>query len=155
MGQFDYRKTTYIPTGFFERLRHVVIKSRDVLLYKDVGKPGDFHPHVGMYGDGFRFERCGLNSHLYRLRLKRPLSQEYGYFWFSCAPVMDETPRLGTGVAIPSLPGRNLPVMKRLVPPSAVVRRIDSRTCATPYFPCSSWAKIRVPEAKPLAEVTE
>jgi type I restriction enzyme S subunit len=171
VGRFDYSKTKYVPTEYFKRLRQGVIKSRDVLLYKDGGKPGDFRPHVGMYGDGFPFEQCALNSHVYRLRLKAPLTQEYGYFWFSSGSVMDEMRRLGTGVAIPSLPRRNLLAMKLLVPPGDVIRRFDefakpavgrilanakeSQTLATlrdTLLPKLISGELRVPEAEDLVE---
>ena len=125
VGEFNFSKTKFVSPEFFDKLRRGVLKSRDLLLYKDGGKPGDFRPHVGMFGDGFPFERCAINSHVYRLRLGQPLSQEYGYFWFSSDLVMAEMRRLGTGVAIPSLPKRNLLAMKLLVPDADSVVRFD------------------------------
>src|SRR5208282_3289578 len=46
LGQFDYAKTKYVPQEFFEAMNKGHVESRDVLLYKDGGRPGQFEPHV-------------------------------------------------------------------------------------------------------------
>src|ERR1700749_1211068 len=68
LGVFDYSKTKYIPQEYFEGMNKGHIKSRDVLLYKDGGRPGAFEPHLTLFGDGFPFDVCVINEHVYRLR---------------------------------------------------------------------------------------
>jgi len=46
-----------------------------VLLYKDGGRPGEFEPHVTLFGDGFPFDICAINEHVYRLRAKEELAR--------------------------------------------------------------------------------
>jgi type I restriction enzyme S subunit len=116
LGEYDYSKTKFIPPDFFAAMRRGVLRSRDLLIYKDGGKPGDYRPHVSMFGDGFPFVDASINSHVYRLRAADGLTQEYLYFWFSSAPVMEEMKRRGTGAAIPSLPRTNLYSMPILIP---------------------------------------
>ncbi|MCB9735362.1 MAG: restriction endonuclease subunit S [Deltaproteobacteria bacterium] len=171
LGVFDFSKTKYVPVDFFRRLRQGVLKSRDVLIYKDGGKPGDFRPHVGLLGDGFPFAQCAINSHVYRLRVVEPLTQEFAYFWFASDPVMAEMRRLGTGVAIPSLPRRNLLKMRVLVPCGGSLGRFgdlvspmvghilsnarESRTLAAlrdALLPKLISGEIRVPEAEAAVE---
>jgi type I restriction enzyme S subunit len=113
LGEFDFAKVKYVPEEFFAGMRQGIIEDYDILLYKDGGRPGNFEPHVSMFGRGFPFERMCINEHVYRIRLANPLSQAYGYFWLTSEPVMTEMRSRGTGVAIPGLNSsavRELPV---------------------------------------------
>jgi len=103
LGEFDFTKVKYVPDRFFSGMRQGIIEDYDILLYKDGGRPGNFEPHVSMFGQGFPFERMCINEHVYRIRLANPLGQAYGYFWLSSEPVMAEMRSRGTGVAIPGL----------------------------------------------------
>lgn len=67
LGIFDFGKTKYVPGEFYEGMKRGRIESRDVLLYKDGGRPGEYEPHVSMFGDGFPFNKCCINEHVYRL----------------------------------------------------------------------------------------
>ncbi|NEE29362.1 hypothetical protein G3M53_28440, partial [Streptomyces sp. SID7982] len=83
LAKFDFSKVKYVPEEFFVGLRRGVIEDRDILVYKDGGKPGDFKPHVSMFGNGFPFDRMSINEHVYRVRMKSELGQEFGYYWLS------------------------------------------------------------------------
>jgi type I restriction enzyme S subunit len=114
LGEFDFTKVKYVPEGFFAGMRQGIIEDYDILLYKDGGRPGNFEPHVSMFGRGFPFERMCINEHVYRIRLANPLGQPYGYFWLSSEPIMAEMRSRGTGVAIPGLNSsafREIPVV--------------------------------------------
>jgi type I restriction enzyme S subunit len=80
LGVFDYSKTKYIPKEFFEGMTRGHIKSRDVLLYKDGGRPGVFEPHLTIVGDGFPFAVCAINEHVYRLRCQKGAGPEFPLF---------------------------------------------------------------------------
>lgn len=126
VGLFDYGKTKFVPVEFYEGMRKGRIESRDVLLYKDGGRPGEYEPHVSMFGDGFPFATCCINEHVYRLRTKEALTQEYLYFWMTSELVLNEMRIKGTGVAIPGLNSsavRSLPV---LVPPAQIIGAFSS-----------------------------
>jgi type I restriction enzyme S subunit len=103
LGYFDFSKTKYVPNEFYESMRRGHIEDRDVLLYKDGGRPGEFEPHVSMFGDGFPFEKFAINEHVYRIRVNDPLSQAFLYFWLELDEIMDEMRNRGTGVAVPGL----------------------------------------------------
>ena len=130
IGQYDFGKTKYVPVEFFETLKRGVLEDRDVLVYKDGGKPGDFRPHVSMFGDGFPFGRAAINSHVYRLRTDGTVTQEYLYFWLSSDPMMKLMRRLGTGAAIPGIPKRNLFTIPVLIPNET--RAAEYRAFAVP-----------------------
>jgi len=120
LGMFDFSKTKYIPEEFFERMKRGHLKSRDVLLYKDGGRPGEFEPHVTLFGDGFPFAKCAINEHVYRLRAKEEFGQNLLYFWLSSDFTMEEMRVKGTGVAIPGLNSTQAKSLTTLVPPASV-----------------------------------
>jgi type I restriction enzyme, S subunit len=114
LAVFDFGKTKYVPDAFFSSMRRGVVEDRDVLLYKDGGRPGEFEPHVAMFGNAFPFDVFCINEHVYRLRPREPLSNDYLYCWLSSEPLLEEMRRRGTGVAIPGLNStavKELPVM--------------------------------------------
>ena len=121
IGQFDFGKTKFVPVEFFEGMRKGHIESHDVLLYKDGGRPGEYEPHVSMFGDGFPFEKSSINEHVYRLRANKRLSQEYLYFWLTSELALAEMRIKGTGVAIPGLNSTAVRSLAVLVPPPPVV----------------------------------
>jgi type I restriction enzyme S subunit len=126
LGLFDYSKTKYVPDEFFKEMTKGRIKSRDVLLYKDGGRPGEFEPHVTLFGDGFPFDTCAINEHVYRLRAKQELGQNLLFFWLSSDLVMEEMRIKGTGVAIPGLNSTQVRSLTTLVPTFGVAKAFDA-----------------------------
>jgi type I restriction enzyme S subunit len=126
LGRFDYSKTKYVPREYFHSMKKGHVKSHDVLLYKDGGRPGEFEPHVTLVGDGFPFRTCAINEHVYRLRAKAGLGQTFLFFWLSSDLVMEEMRIKGTGVAIPGLNSTQVKSLTTLVPTSEVVRAFDT-----------------------------
>lgn len=124
LGVFDFSKTKFIPADFAAQMRTGVLESRDVLIYKDGGKPGDFRPHIGMYGDGFPFTRMTINEHVYRVRAAPPLTEPYLYFWLSTELSIAAMRRLGTGAAIPGLNSTALKSIAVAIPSVDVQQRL-------------------------------
>ena len=128
VGVFDFGKTKFVPVEFHEAMRKGHIQSHDVLLYKDGGRPGEYEPHVSMFGDGFPFEKCSINEHVYRLRTNERLSQEYLYFWMTSEFALAEMRIRGTGVAIPGLNSTAVRSLDVLVPPRPIVEAFTRQT---------------------------
>jgi len=124
-GAFDYAKTKFVPEEFFYEMRKGHIQSRDVLLYKDGGRPGEFEPHLTLFGDGFPFRVCAINEHVYRLRATKDLGQNFLFFSLSSDRLMEEMRVKGTGVAIPGLNSTQVRSLTMLRPPPDVVRAFD------------------------------
>jgi len=116
LGVFDYVKTKYVPRAYFMKMTKGHIKNRDVLLYKDGGRPGEFEPHVTLFGEDFPFREAAINEHVYRLRVKPDVGQEFLFFWLSSELVMEEMRIKGTGVAIPGLNSTQVKSLTILVP---------------------------------------
>jgi type I restriction enzyme S subunit len=121
VGIFDFGKTKFVPVEFYQGMKRGHVNSHDVLLYKDGGRPGEYEPHVSMFGDGFPFEKCCINEHVYRLRANERLSQEYLYFWMTSDFAFAEMRIKGTGVAIPGLNSTAVRSLAVLVPPRPVI----------------------------------
>ncbi|HTL41735.1 MAG TPA: hypothetical protein VL294_09700, partial [Pseudolysinimonas sp.] len=116
----------YVSTEFALRARRGWVQERDVLVYKDGGKPGEFRPKIGMLGMGFPFSRFMINEHVFRVRTDGTVSQEFLYFWLSSAPMIDALARAGTGVAVPGINSTALRAMPIILPPPPVRDRIQS-----------------------------
>lgn len=125
LGIFDFSKTKYVPDEFFENMTKGRIKNRDVLLYKDGGRPGEFEPHITLVGEDFPFQKCAINEHVYRMQAHTDVGQNYLYFWLSSELVMEEMRIKGTGVAIPGLNSTQVKSLTTLVPPAKVARAFD------------------------------
>jgi type I restriction enzyme S subunit len=127
LGQFDYSKTRYVSQEFFDRMTKGHVRSRDILLYKDGGRPGEFEPHATIFGDGFPFRICAINEHVYRLRARQSFGQNLLFFWLSSDLVMEEMRTKGTGVAIPGLNSTQLRSVTTLVPTDEVACAFNAR----------------------------
>ena len=125
LGIFDYSQTKYVPQDFFNQMIRGHLKNRDVLLYKDGGRPGEFEPHVTLFGDGFPFTNCAINEHVYRMRAKQHLGQNFLFFWISSDAVMEEMRVKGTGVAVPGLNSTQVKSLAVLAPKRGVARAFD------------------------------
>lgn len=128
IGDFDFSKLKFVEFDFFEKMKSGKIESRDVLLYKDGGKPGVFLPRVSMFGDGFPFEKCGINEHVFRIRLKAPFNQTYLYFWLWSDKVMFELKHRGGKAAIPGINQGDVKELKIAIPDSKILDRFEDIT---------------------------
>ena len=125
LGIHDFSKTKYVPREYFDAMKRGHIQDRDVLLYKDGGKPGQFEPHATLVGEGFPFAECAINEHVYRVRVIPALGQPYLYFWLSSDTAMAEMRNRGTGVAIPGLNSTQVRSLAILVSSEGAVERFE------------------------------
>lgn len=77
-GEFDFSKVKYVTAEFAEKMKKGRVQNFDVALYKDGGKPGQFIPRVGIYGDAFPFDHFYVNEHVFLLRSEQ-LGQPFLY----------------------------------------------------------------------------
>lgn len=127
LARFDFSKVKHVPEEFFANMRRGILQDRDILIYKDGGKPGDFKPHVSMFGDGFPYSRMCINEHVYRVRMTPHLGQAFGYYWLSSEPIMKELRTRGTGAAIPGINSTAVKGVPMIQPPASQVAAFDSR----------------------------
>ena len=128
IGEFNYSKLKFVSFDFFQKMKSGKLESRDVLLYKDGGKPGVFLPRVSMFGDGFPFEVCGINEHVFRIRLKPPFGQTFLYFWLWSDLVMHELKHRGGKAAIPGINQGDVKELKIAVPSAEILTSFEDIT---------------------------
>jgi len=125
VGDFDYAKTKFVSHEFFDGMKSGKLESRDVLLYKDGGKPGIFLPRVSMFGDGFPFDVCGINEHVFRIRTRTSLSQSFLYYWLWSDIAMHELKQRGGKAAIPGINQADVREVPVLVPGKLVLDQFN------------------------------
>jgi type I restriction enzyme S subunit len=124
IGVFDFSKTKFIPTDFYERTASGRVKNLDVLLYKDGGKPGEFRPRVGLFGYGFPFDEFCINEHVFRMRAQE-VGQHYLYFAVSDERVLLDFANKGGKAAIPGINQTDVRSAQILKPPKAVLAQFE------------------------------
>ena len=103
-GEFDFSKVKYVTAEFAEKMKKGRVRNFDVALYKDGGKPGQFIPRVGIYGDGFPFDHFYVNEHVFLLRSEQ-LGQPFLYRLVSSPAFLDQL--IAKGSAKAAQPGLN------------------------------------------------
>ena len=100
-GKYDYSGEKYISEEYFSKLRRGIVKSGDVLLYKD----GAYTGKSSMALDGFPHETCAVNEHVFLLRTENCFAQSFLYFTLHDADVHQTIFNLACGKA--AQPGLN------------------------------------------------
>lgn len=125
IGVFDYSKTKYVSEEFFNKMRRGIPTDFDVLLYKDGGKPGEFKPRLGMYGQGFPFSRFAINEHIFLLRSER-VGQPYLYFWLRQEKILDYLRQAGIKAAIPGINQQDVLTLPIVIPPIELLTEFNN-----------------------------
>lgn len=128
IGEFDYSKTKFVSVDFFKKMNSGKLESYDVLLYKDGGKPGVFLPRVSMSGHGFPFDVCGINEHVFRVRIEKPFCQVFLYYWLWSDAVMHELKHRGGKAAIPGINQSDVKDLKLILPNEKILKRFEDIT---------------------------
>ncbi len=102
VGVFDFRKTKYVPRSYFDHMAKGVVRSGDVLIYKDGGKPGELRPAVSYTSKKFPFENFCINEHVFRARSDH-FSQQFLYCSLTTEDAFWQMREFATGVAQPGL----------------------------------------------------
>ena len=103
LGAFDYSSNKYIPREYADSLGKGKINGYELLLYKDGGKPGTFIPHFSMFGEGFPYDECYINEHVFKLDFYDKGLNEFAYFYFNTEYVKNWLANNGGKAAIPGI----------------------------------------------------
>ncbi len=118
IGNYDYSKTKFIPEKFFLSMKKGIVKNYDVLIYKD----GAYVGKKSMFGNGFPYDKCAINEHVFILRTNKKANQFYLYFLLE----EDELAQLNTNSAQPGLNKKSLLSMPITIPPIELVCKFES-----------------------------
>ena len=104
MCAYDYSKTKHINCEFAAKLKTGKINGYELMIYKDGGKPGYFIPNFSIFGEGYPFENCYLNEHVFKLDFDG--NKEFNifcYFFFKTEQIMSYFNAQGAKAAIPGI----------------------------------------------------
>lgn len=104
MCAYDYSKTKYINCEFAAKLKTGKINGYELMIYKDGGKPGYFIPNFSIFGEGYPFENCYLNEHVFKLDFDgNKKFNIFCYFFFKTEQIMSYFNAQGAKAAIPGI----------------------------------------------------
>ena len=103
MGKYDFSKTKYISEDYAATLKSGKVKGYELLIYKDGGKPGYFIPNFSIFGEGYPFDECYLNEHVFKLDFNNRGYNIFCYFFFQTNHVMTYLNAQGSKAAIPGI----------------------------------------------------
>lgn len=103
IGTFNTNNIKYIPVDFAAKQKTGKVNGYELMIYKDGGKPGEFHPNFSMFGEGYPFEEFFINEHVFKLDFGDRGYNEFAYFWFQTDYVMHWLESNGGKAAIPGI----------------------------------------------------
>lgn len=120
LGVYDFSKTKYVTKEFFNNMRRGVVKSHDVLIYKD----GAYVGRKGMFGNNFPFAKFAVNEHVFILRTNEKASQIFLYFLLQ----EEELAQLNSNSAQPGLNQQAVNAFEIVLPPVELINDFEAFT---------------------------
>ena len=122
LGKFDYSKNKLISHEFFNELKKGIIQDQDVLLYKDGAQLG----RKSLFMNGFPFDVCCINEHVFRLRSNNEITQFYLYLWLDQPIMTNEIINLNSNSAQPGINQTDVKSLPILVPTLEVMTNFNN-----------------------------
>jgi type I restriction enzyme S subunit len=122
LGRYDYSKDKFVTREFFERMRRGVVRSGDVLLYKDGA-------HIGkksLFRDGYPHEACCINEHVFILRGNKRMTQTYLFFWLDQHGMTHKIRNLNANAAQPGINQAGVRGLPIVVPPQELLDAFET-----------------------------
>ncbi len=126
LGNYDYSKTKYISEEYATSLKTGKINGYELLIYKDGGKPGYFIPNFSIFGEGYPFDNCYLNEHVFKLDFEDKSYNAFCYFYFKTDYVMNYLNALGGKAAIPGINRNDIENILIISPTNEIVKKFGS-----------------------------
>ncbi len=121
IGKYDYSKTKYISEDYASSLKTGKVNGYELLIYKDGGKPGFFIPNFSIFGEGYPFEKCYLNEHVFKLDFGKKGFNAFCYFYFQTDYVMNYLNAQGGKAAIPGINRQDIENILIFTPDNEIV----------------------------------
>ena len=103
LGYYDYSKTKYIPQEYAQTIKKGKINGYELLIYKDVGKPGYFIINLYIFGEGCNFSKMYINEHVFLLDLMDNGYNAFAYFYMHTPYIINQFNSNGGKAAIPGI----------------------------------------------------
>lgn len=121
LGRYDYSKDKFVSENFYNSMKKGKIRSRDVLLYKDGAQIG----RKSMFRDGFPYDKCCINEHVFILRTNDRCSQNYLYLWLDLPFMTDTLINSNTNAAQPGINQEDIRRLLILIPPDNLMEKFE------------------------------
>ena len=122
LGKFDYSKNKLISHDFFNQMKKGIIQDKDVLLYKDGAQLG----RKSLFMNGFPFDVCCINEHVFRLQSNGEVSQFYLYLWLDQPIMTNEIINLNSNSAQPGINQTDVKSLPILVPDIEIMDKFEN-----------------------------
>ena len=123
LGNYDFSKTKYITEEYANSLKTGKINGYELLIYKDGGKPGYFIPNYSIFGEGYPFDECYLNEHVFKLDFNNKGFNAFCYFYFQSDYVMHYLNSQGSKAAIPGINRQDIETIPIYSPGNVIVNK--------------------------------
>jgi type I restriction enzyme S subunit len=121
LGQYDYSKDKFVSQEFSDKMTRGRIQSGDVLLYKDGAQIG----RKSLFRDGFPYEDCCINEHVFILRSKIPVTQHYLFFWLDRDDMTKKIQNLNVNAAQPGINQAGVQRLPIVIPCIELIRQYE------------------------------
>lgn len=122
IGKYLYKKEKLISWDYFNKMNKGIVKSGDVLMYKDGASLG----RVSMFKNDFPYKVCSINSHAFILRSKKEISQNYLYFWLDQEYMKKKIIEIGMTSAQPGINQADVNNLPILVPSRDIIKSFEA-----------------------------
>lgn len=112
IGRYNYDSEKIIPVEFFEGMRRGVVHDRDILVYKD----GAYTGRVSLIQDGFPYEKCAVNEHVFLVSAKKESDQYWLYFTLERKGIFNAIQKVAISSAQPGINQDDFKSIKILIP---------------------------------------
>jgi len=122
IGKYNFDQEKLIPNDYFSQMKNGVVKSGDVLMYKDGAGLGQ----VSIFKNGFPYEKSCINSHVFILRSNDKISQNYLYFWLDQDHIKKLIVRFGMKAAQPGINQKDVEQIPILIPDKNLIENFEN-----------------------------
>jgi len=124
IGDFDYSKVKFVAKVFAENSSKGWVQNYDVAIYKDGANVGDT-TRVGLFGNGFPFDKFMVNEHIFLLRSKE-LGQPFLYSLCQSDKFSHQLKSMGTSKAAqPGLNQQEVLSCEYVAPPQVLIEAFN------------------------------
>lgn len=117
LGYYDYSKTKFITQEFYNSMKRGFIKNYDILIYKD----GAYIGRKGMFANGFPYDICTVNEHVFILRANPRVNQFFLYFLLN----QEELEQLNANSAQPGLNQESMKSFEIVIPSNELIKKFE------------------------------
>lgn len=123
LGKYNYQSEKLITEAFFENMNRGKIENKDILIYKD----GAYIGKTTLFQDDFPHEKCCVNEHVFLLRSKDELYQNYLFFTLYQKLYFDKMQQLNANAAQPGINQESLKSLRILWPSDKVIEDFNEK----------------------------